>query len=478
MKHHRLFTKFFTLIFPFILLLPFLYAVIFNFVAKEYAYKKAAKDLVALSGSVLPLAKNGGNVRNFLYEVGKANRKHGGNGELLIFSAEGKLIFPRAIEQAGDGREELDSISAELYGFILRNDFLQEPSEWKSGSGKKYLVFAKKLSLGQSAQISCLAAICPTEKIAVWVSEANKIVFLVSLFLILPLIFLLYFSSKKVTSPLNRLCVESERIGSGDFKEIDGEFSLLELDELRNSMNKMCVRLKKSEDTQKIFFQNVSHELRTPLMSIGGYAQGIEEGLFDSDKTAARTIIEETSRLSALVSDLLTISRIESAPVPRLTELFLFDLISDSIDRVFPIAQEKGIEIDFPPIPENLSILADEELFSKLMDNLLSNAVRYAKEKIKISVEKENDSVKISVLDDGNGITPADLPHIFERFYKGAGGKFGIGLSIAKEATEKMGGTILAENAGGARFTVALALLSCNFGDRNLGQKGFDRQQI
>lgn len=103
-------------------------------------------------------------------------------------------------------------------------------------------------------------------------------------------------------------------------------------------------------------------------------------------------------------------------------------------------------------------VYGEEELLGKILENLLTNAIRYAKTTVTISVNSEEKQVAISVSDDGDGIDEKDLPHLFERCYKGRGGNFGIGLAIAHSAAEKMEGSLSAENRanGGAVFTLAL----------------------
>ena len=224
-------------------------------------------------------------------------------------------------------------------------------------------------------------------------------------------------------------------------------------------MNGMARQLQRSDQVQKDFFQNVSHELRNPLMSISGYAQGIEQGVFPAPKEAAHTILEESVRLTALVNSLLTLSRMESGQnAPALAPVLLGEAIGDCLDRFHGLALQKGVTLAAPAVDGTLAVLGDEELLGKVLDTLVSNAVRYAKTAVTVAVAAERGRVQISVLDDGAGIGEKDLPHLFERCYKGPGGNFGLGLSIAQTAARAMGGTLAAANRpeGGAAFTLTL----------------------
>ncbi len=104
-------------------------------------------------------------------------------------------------------------------------------------------------------------------------------------------------------------------------------------------------------------------------------------------------------------------------------------------------------------------VVLNETIFQQVINNILYNALRYAKKYIRVTVNIENDSVTITIADDGDGISIQDKPHIFEKFYKGKGGHFGLGLAIAKSAIECMQGTIsLEDTAHGAAFTVSLPM--------------------
>ncbi len=137
------------------------------------------------------------------------------------------------------------------------------------------------------------------------------------------------------------------------FSLIETSFSIRELEELRLAMNRMAEQLCHSDKVQKDFFQNVSHELRNPLMSISGYAQGIEQGLFDPPYDAARTILEESGRLTELVNSLLTLSRMESGQnVAAFTSVSVMDCIKDCLDRVYGLSFQKNISLNVVPFNE------------------------------------------------------------------------------------------------------------------------------
>ena len=181
--------------------------------------------------------------------------------------------------------------------------------------------------------------------------------------------------------------------------------------------------------------------------------------MFSSPQEAAHTIVVESKRLTELVSSLLTLSRLENETAPHpLEEVRLTDPIQDTLDRISGTAMQRGVTLELAPFSKEIQVYGDEELICKVLENLLSNGIRYAASRVSISVSQETESVKIQVTDDGPGISAQDMPHIFERCYKGAGGHFGIGLAIAAASAAQMHGTLCAENApeGGARFELQL----------------------
>lgn len=220
----------------------------------------------------------------------------------------------------------------------------------------------------------------------------------------------------------------------------------------------MSQRLKAYDNTQKQFLQNASHELRTPLMSIQGYAEGIENNIISDYKSAATIIKKESIRLNSLVTELLTLSRIENQTYKHdFTLQDVSNLLLDYIQRINGLAMKENIEIK-PKLQENLCVKIDESLFSQSIINIISNCIRYAKNIINIETFAENNNVIITISDDGEGFSNEDLPHLFERFYKGNKGNFGLGLAISYSAIKYMKGDLLAYNDNGATFKI---ILSC-----------------
>lgn len=265
--------------------------------------------------------------------------------------------------------------------------------------------------------------------------------------------------SMSIVKKFNRLCAITQHIGKGNFiSELKPDSDILELNMLYQSILQMSIQLDDYDKAQKTFLQNASHELRTPLMSIQGYAEGIENGIFKDTSKAAQIIHSESIRLNNLVNDLLTLSRIENnAYFKELTPINLNNTLKEYMQRLEGFAVKENIQ-PLLILPNNaLFTLAEDELLSQAFLNIASNCIRYAKSTIQVSLFQQDKKVVIRIIDDGPGIAPEDLPHIFERFYKGKNGNFGLGLSIAQKAIECLGGKISVQSStSGSIFEIQL----------------------
>lgn len=257
-----------------------------------------------------------------------------------------------------------------------------------------------------------------------------------------------------ITKPVKLLSEFAVEIGKGNFQRREITFQDKEFNELGEAMNQSAEKLDIYDKDQRAFFQNVSHELRTPLQSIRCYAEGVAYGLMDP-KSSGATIISETDRLSELVEDLLYISRVDSITTyVKMQENDLRDTLSLCAESFRSIALRNGVQFVFQFDEQPVIFSYHEKHMYRAFSNLISNALRYAKSEIMLSCKNEGTSVEVAITDDGSGISAEDLPHIFERFYKGRDGKHGIGLSIVKSVVELHGGQIAASSDMKTKFTI------------------------
>lgn len=217
-------------------------------------------------------------------------------------------------------------------------------------------------------------------------------------------------------------------------------------------------KVEEAQETQQKFFQNASHELKTPLMSIQGYAEGIQAGVIPP-AMATGVILEESDRMTELVEELLAISKLDACGLKTDTEICdIRDILDVCIVSMDPIARKKSLTVTVSFSDEPLNILCNKSQLGRAFLNILSNAVRYAKTKIKVTcfADKKNACVRIS--DDGCGIEKDDMAHIFDRFYTGKSGNTGIGLALTHEIITLHKGDISVYNSNGSIFEIRLPL--------------------
>jgi two-component system phosphate regulon sensor histidine kinase PhoR len=226
--------------------------------------------------------------------------------------------------------------------------------------------------------------------------------------------------------------------------------------------------VKRVEEVRRDFVANVSHELRTPLAAIKSVLETLEGGALD-DHAVARDFLGradgEVDRLVQMVEELLELSRIESGELPVSHEILDPAALAEvAVERMRPPAERAGLTME-ASLPEGLPhVIGDRVSLERAMVNLIQNAIKFTPEggKIEVSAGARNGGVVLEVADTGVGIEPADLPRVFERFFKAdrarrAGGT-GLGLALVKHTAEAHGGTVEAESrlGEGSRFRIWL----------------------
>lgn len=327
-------------------------------------------------------------------------------------------------------------------------------------SGTEYIAIIKPVSQKNSFGLGWIIIYSSIEKLKQLQIGINIILSIILIFSSLVMLIFSSILSKKISSPFSEL---SQHISSIAERNFDTKINMSVDDELRefvNNINIMSEKLEIYDKAQKTFFQNASHEFRTPLMSIQSYAEGIKYKVVDTDE-AADIIIDETKRLTRLVEDLLYLSRLNTIDDNyHYNNLDFNDLIKSCVRRMNTITVNNNIKIILTNIDKKIEINADEEKLSRAITNIISNCIRYASSAVILTVKVIDSKILLTISDDGVGFQKNDLPNIFERFYKGKKGNFGLGLPISKNIIEKHNGEIIAKNSdSGALFIIELPLI-------------------
>ncbi|MHB1483595.1 MAG: sensor histidine kinase [Saccharofermentanales bacterium] len=376
------------------------------------------------------------------------------NTELLLYKESGELLYPINYNNTFLNEDIIGKVRDNLKNLNI------ETSQKINIDGEKFIVMGYKLTQLPLENVPYIAFISSMDVSDPLFFNTNVVLIAIMLLGIVIGALLSYRIAQKVEKPVKELCVATEKIGQHKEFVLGHKSDIEEIALLSDSILKMSRRIDAYDSAQKAFLQNASHEIKTPLMSIQGYAEGIEKGLFPDPKKAGSIITQESQRLNRLLTNLLILSRIENQNYDmELEKTSLNEVMKEYIQRLEGIAIKENKKIHFTESKVPLFVPFNDTLFSQSIMNILSNAVRYATKAVSISIHSENGNAIIDVEDDGPGLKEKDLPHIFERFYKGEKGQFGLGLAISKSAIEAMKGSIKAANTEtGAKFIIAIPM--------------------
>lgn len=265
--------------------------------------------------------------------------------------------------------------------------------------------------------------------------------------------------------PVNELNVAMRKIKEGNFEYALETGFKGEIGDLYRNYEDMRLRLKESteesresEEQNRELISNISHDLKTPITAIKGYVEGIMDGVADTPEKIdkyIKTIYSKANDMERLINELTYYSRIDNNRIPyNFHRINVADYFGDCVEEVGMDLEQRDIQLNYSNLaaPDTV-IIADPEQMKKVINNIISNSVKYMDKPrgvIDIRILDEVDSIRVEIEDNGKGIAQKDLGKIFERFYRtdasrnSAQGGSGIGLSIVKKIVEDHGGYIWA----------------------------------
>ncbi len=412
-------------------------ALAFNLSVHSYIRSRVTTQLHSVSESVSEFREKGEKHGEKRFDE-HADRVTGTRGSAVVLNADGTVSSALHGEAAGAISEYFRSRELGPIDYrVVRLD---------SGS------YALSVSPDPMQAGAYLVSYVDVTALTALTNRVNLVLLLIILGAIVLSVLLSGRIARSFAEPVQSLSEFAQAIGDGDLEPRQTAFRDVELQQLSESMNRMAAGLREAEHRQETFFQNVSHELRTPLTSIRGNAEGIVCGVMEPS-AAGRVILTESDRLGGMVDEILYLSRMgrgrpEDAPEP----IDLREVLSLCVSEQRLEAENRGLHFDFDFDEAPVMLPVREQDAQRLCGNLISNAIRYAKHRIRLTCRAEDGAIHIAVADDGPGIAPEDLPHVFERFYKGADGRHGIGLAIAQAVARTYGGALTARNDAGAVF--------------------------
>ena len=287
-----------------------------------------------------------------------------------------------------------------------------------------------------------------------------------------------YFLSADITDRIVRLDLAARELAQGQLSvrvQVTGND---EMASLARTFNEMAAQLEEASERQReldSLRRNLiawaGHDLRTPLASVQAIVEALADGLVEDPETADRylhTAQREIRSLSLLIDDLFELAQLEAGGLRQdLTLNSLSDLISDTMESFSELAARQRVTLKGSADPDVDPVLMDAQQIGRVLTNLLGNALRHTPPggTVQVQASRGEGCVLVAISDTGDGIRADDLPHVFERFYRGeksrsrATGGAGLGLAIAKGIVEAHGGRISVENLAGqqgARFSFSI----------------------
>ena len=276
-----------------------------------------------------------------------------------------------------------------------------------------------------------------------------------------------------ILSPLRRLQEHIRQIGQGNFKTDVHVQAPSDLADLVESVGSMAKRLQELDDLKAEFVSHITHELRSPLTAIHAGTQLLLEEIpgpvSQPQRETLQLMVESSRQLIDMISSLLDLSKIDAGMMEyRIASTDIKRVVETGINKIKLLADREHIRIVVVAPRGPLFVKADDGRIQQVLDNLLSNALKFSREGASIHVKLDPDhkarTLRISVSDTGRGISPEALPRIFERFYQGGSRSrtgvagTGIGLALAKRVVEAHGGKIWAESELGKGTTMTFVL--------------------
>jgi len=287
-----------------------------------------------------------------------------------------------------------------------------------------------------------------------------------------------YFLSNTVTERIHLLKSAAEKLAGGNLQTRVAVNGRDEVAALANTFNQMAEQLQTADQKQRELeslrrdlIAWVSHDLQTPLTSMRAVLEALSDGVVEDPETVKRylhTAQRDVRNLSALIDDLFQMAQLDAGGFPlHSAEAALSDLVSDTLESFAELAKQHEVTIEGNVDSDVDPVHMDTQAIGRVLNNLIGNALRHTPSQGRVSVwvRRANQNVEVTVSDTGEGIRTADLPHIFERFYRGdasrsrsRGAGAGLGLAIARGIVQAHGGEIRVESqiGKGTQFTFTI----------------------
>lgn len=343
-------------------------------------------------------------------------------------------------ESSGQGEGKIE------YTIPPENEMMQEQFRQNIGNEMaESVIYVRIIEVdGQEEVVMINSVLTPVDATVTTLKAQLRIITVI----IIIIAFILAAATAKSTSrSIIKLNDGAKKLAAGDYSVKFNANDYMEVAELSNTLNYAATELGKADSLQKELIANVSHDLRTPLTMIKGYAEVMRDIPGENTPENVQVIIEETERLTGLVNDMLDISKLKAGTISIQPEEYNFtESIRHVLERYNKLREVEGYTIDFV-YDDEVSVYADEQKMYQVLYNLVNNAINYTGEDKKVTVIQKviGNTLRIEVVDTGDGVKQEDIPYVWDRYYKDktthkrALQGTGLGLSIVKNVLELHG---------------------------------------
>ncbi len=380
--------------------------------------------------------------------------------ELMVINSAGRVI----ITSTGFAPDENEPMEDYHTAVSSPNGY----GRWtgKLLSGEDVMAVTRTISNNQGTHLGCVRYVVSLEPAKSRIMLTNILLIIVGLLIVVFVAISGMYFVRSIVNPVRELSDTAKLISQGDFKAKMEKLNDDEIGDLCDSINDMATALDASEQMKNDFISRVSHELRTPLTAIKGWAETMQFGMPDSEtfEKGMNVIAKESTRLTGIVEELLDFSKIQSGRMILQTERI--DILAELDEAIYmlkerAVSEGKHLLYDEPDILP--PVLGDRNRLKQVFINILDNALKYTQADGMIGVQayfdKNTDTIKIVVADNGFGISSDDLPKVKDKFYKAnqqIGGS-GIGLAVADEIVNMHNGSLELESGLGVGTTVTIS---------------------
>jgi two-component system sensor histidine kinase BaeS len=373
---------------------------------------------------------------------------------LRVLDASGAVVWDANEHNSGLCRAMLDHMAANT------------ASRYPTGRGA-YTETSYPVAGAATAIVGYWGPFFLDDKDLAFLTTLNRLLAVVTLAVLLPAAGAGVLVARRISRPLDRVAAATRRIADGDRAvRVEGGSRIRELERIGAAVDDLSLALDEQEALRRRLTSDVAHELRTPLATLQSHLEALIDGVWQPDAARLAGLHEEVTRLNRLVGDLERLARLEAEAVSlerRATDVAA--LVAAVVRNHEARFREAGVALR-GPANAGVTATVDPDRIAQAIINLLANAVKFTPPggSVEVTVSPDGPGARIAVRDTGTGIAAADLPRVFERFYRAdasrsrESGGAGIGLTIASAIVEAHGGTLRAESelGKGSTFTISL----------------------